>query len=284
MKSWFKILHQRQAGGGACSLAFDTEFLPDASIRYFGTLSDCTTFDYVFHPPDYSGGEGTRIRPNGEVVTSTWTAVAWAGLSATQDIEEEHWDAARVTRLARLDYSLSVDFGAPGFPQTWDGSLVLPDARSMRFVLNRSQEVEDHLQITLANGSQLEVRAPLEAVTGTLFWPVFSQGANGVFRPPSGRQLGFTITGGQDVWDRWEFTSSDGIEGGFTLDVDFGGSGLLVREDGVIGALRWMPDGSGTLEPVAAEAADVAPSAAARDFQIDRWVSTIAAMGPGPMF
>lgn len=193
-------------------------------------------------------------------------------------MQETLWDGTR------LEYNLSVDYAPEDMPQTWAGSATLADGRGMGFVLNRSVDGEDHLVLALPDGSRLEVGVPLTTVLGAAYWPRFADGASGAFRGASGAELNFTLSGGGQRWDRWEFTCSDGTEGAFTLGADFGGSGQLTSGETIVGALGWLPTGSGTLDLVAAASAEVVPSAAARDFQIDRWVSTIAAMGPAPMY
>ncbi len=79
-------------------------------------------------------------------------------------------------------------------------------------------------------------------------------------------------------------TGPGGAQGTFALGEDFEGTGRLERDGQVAGALRWQPNGDGTLDVVGAGSAEVTPSAAARDFQVDRWIATIAAMGPMPIY
>ncbi len=276
VKSWFKILYQKQTEGGDCEPTFNFEDLPDGSFRMWGTNSDCSEYDWIIRPDE--SGTGTLRWADGSSLTMTWGVPVWVGGVVTQDVEEVYGDGARIA------YTVTADFDAAGTPQTWDGTATLPDGRAMTFLLKRVDEVEDDLTLALPDGSQLEVRLALTWAPGAPFWPVFSEGANGTFTAPSGNRLDFQLSAEGERWDRWRFASSDGYEGAFTLGQDMDGSGQLTKGGRIVGALRWLPTGSGTLELVAAASAEVVPSAAARDFQIDQWVSTVAAMGPAPMY
>ena len=285
VKSWFKILHRRQPSGD-CVPEFHFEFLPDFSMHLWGKTSDCITFDYIQYMD--GSGCGTQTRPDGKTSAICWGPRVIEGSRITRHIEQTLWGGER------LEYDLVIDPSTPGAPQTWDGSATLPDGRTMLFVLNRTGSVrsaeaspglipgEDHLTLALPDGSQLEVRVPHLPVLGTSFWPVFADGATGTFRPAGGGQLGFTITGQGDRWDRWEFTSAGATAGVFTLGADFDGAGLLTKDGSVVAALRWLATGDGTLEPVVAASVEVAPSATARDFQVDQWISSITRLGPAP--
>lgn len=276
VKSWFKILYQKAGEGGDCEPTFNFEDLPDGSFRMWGTNSDCSEYDWTIHLDE--SGTGTLTSPDGSSVTMTWGVPVWVGGVVTQDVEEAYGDGARIA------YTIIADFDAPGTPQTWDGTATLPDGRAMTFLLNRVDEVEDRLTLALPDGSELEVRVPLTWAPGAPFWPVFSKGANGTFTAPSTNKLDFQLSAEGERWDRWRFASSDGYEGAFTLGEDLDGSGQLTEGGRIVAALRWHATGLGTLDLLAAGSAEVTPSAAARDFQIDQWVATVAAMGPAPMY
>jgi hypothetical protein len=130
----------------------------------------------------------------------------------------------------------------------------------------------------------LNARIPVEAVEGAAFWPRFEEGAIGAYRSGKGAHLDFTVNGRDDIWDTWTLAAADGTNGIFTLGDQFAGSGTLSRDGTPIGALRWPELGAGALDLVAAGTTAVGPSAAARDFQMDRWISNIAAMGPMPVY
>jgi len=275
-KSWLAILYPPPGGGGSCEPVQNYEFLPDGSMRITGTNSDCTQFDYL-QKPDMSG-EGTITTPGGKTSTTEWTAPTYTAGGMSHHIRKVMADGP----VLDLDYSM--DWSRAGTPQTRKGTATLTDGRTMQFTHVRAQDVEDKLAVTLPDGSQLELTIPLTSATGAIYWPVFSQGAPGVFTAPSGRQFDFTIAGADDMWKTWTFASSDGREGTFSLGEGLIGSGRLREHGDIIGALSWVSQGVGTLDLVDAGSAQVIPSAAARDFQLDRWISSIAALGPAPMY
>lgn len=282
VKGWFSILHEKGSeptnGGPPPGPAFQMEFLPDGSMHFWGTFSDGSADCDYLQRPDQSG-TGTQTRPDGKTMTITWDVPIITGTTQTQHMEQTFWDGTR------FDYTQHVDFSVVGSAQVWDGAAVLADGRAMQFVLNRTWNVADHLELAPPDGSHLQVRVPLTSgVEGSMYWPVFSAGAEGSFTAPSGAQQEFKLTGQGQRWDRWEFTASEGTAGAFTLGEDFDGSGQLKKGGKTIGALRWLPTAFGTLDLLAAASAEVTPSAAAQDFQIDRWVSSIAGMGPMPMY
>ena len=284
LRGWLNILYHREEDKQGCQSTWQSEELADGSTHIWGTNSDCTQFDYVV-AADQSGA-GTVLHPDGGTDTMAWTAPVWDGPVLSQDIRQDLRDGVH------LQYTWMMDISQPGATvQTWDGSAALSDGRTMTFVLGRGgASNEDRLTLQLPDGSRLDVQVPLTAVPGALFWPVFSEGAQGTFMPVGGDKqpgvgaLDFRITGTQDRWDRWQFTSSAGIEGSFALGEGFEGTGEMNRGGQLLGALRWQQSVVGVLDQVTARAAEVSPSAAARDFQVDRWFTTIAAMGPSPLY
>ena len=79
-------------------------------------------------------------------------------------------------------------------------------------------------------------------------------------------------------------TGPGGIEGTFTLDEGFAGIGRLERDGHLAAAFRWQSGGAGVLDILGAGSAEITPSGAACDFQVDRWIATVAAMGPAPTY
>ena len=110
------------------------------------------------------------------------------------------------------------------------------------------------------------------------------RGAEGRFTSAAGEQQTFLVAGQHQVWDRWDFTTPEGTSGSFTLGGDFRGGGLITRGDRTVGALNWPATGDGYLSLLDTGTSAISPSSAARDFQIDRWVSSIAALGPAPFY
>ena len=156
----------------------------------------------------------------------------------------------------------------------------------MTFHLDRVQGGRDRLTLTLPDGAVMAFEVPL--IDGlNYYWPAFSRGASGTYKRAGGPTLQFALTG-TERWNQWALTAPDGTEGAFTLDADLLGQGQLTRAGVTLGALRWWTeiDGkwTGSLNLLGSGQQSVTPSAAARDFQINRWIANGAAMGPSPMY
>lgn len=296
-KSWLSILHERLPEPGedddAQGPAWETEFLPDGSMRMWGTYSHGGAFEHVVHPD--GSGTGMHTTPDGLTHHSTWTAPEWEGMTGRQQVQETFWDGMV------LEYDFAMDFDVPTSLQMYEGTATLPDGRAMQFRFERLQpeaddwgmagvgargrgEGYDHLQLALPDGSRLEVRIPLVTVEQATYWPVFARGAEGQFISASGARQEFTVRGDGERWERWGLVAPDGTQGAFTLGPEFEGGGLLTLGDRPVGALRWSASAEGSVDVLDAGLSAVTPSAAARDFQIDRWVLSIAGLGPAPIY
>ncbi len=237
-------------------------------------MSDCTQVD-VLRRADGSGEQVIRFT-NGRVNSVTWGApVVEQGWEKTE-FHETTWDKTQ------LDYEKGYKRGSAKTDQYEAGTATLATKESMGFNHQRNRD-RDTLDLTPSDKSLFSVAIPLHAVPGSVFWPVFEQGATGKFRNPTGEAESFRLWGTDERgWEQWEFVSTTGITGAFTLGEAFSGSGLLKKDGQVLGALRWGNTGLGTLEPVGAGAVDAVPSAAARAFQFGAWIRNIAALGPMP--
>lgn len=277
LKGWLRIMYVKNApGGGECEQQINRQRLPGGVVHLWGTMSDCTQFDYTVQAD--GSGVGLLVWPDGGVEELTWTPPVWNGLVHTVDIDRVLPDGTR------LDFSNTADFGQAGTPSSMVGEVTLADGRSMDFALHRLTMGDDRLRLQMPDGSVLDATIPTTAVEYAVHWPIFSPGGSGWFSGAAGDRLDFTFSGESEGWDRWVATAADGTRGEFELGEGLAGNGNLTRNGQVLGALRWFVDGLGTLDLLDAGSAEVAPSAAARDFQIDRWVSNIAAMGPAPMY
>lgn len=277
LRGWLKIMYWRNIpGAGQCAQELHSGRLPGGGRHSWGTMSDCTTFDYNIAAD--GSGQGTMTFPDGGVEQVTWTAPVWVGQVHSVDIVKSLPDGTT------LDFTNSADYSQPLVATSFVGAATLPDGRAMDFELYRRPLDEDLLRLVLPDGSALQVNVPLTSVEYALHWPVFNPGGAGSFTAAGGERLDFGISGAGDGWERWVFTTADGVTGEFNLTDGLAGNGSLTRNGAVVGALRWFEDGFGMLDLVDAGSAEITPSAAARDFQIDRWVANLAAMGPAPMY
>lgn len=277
LKGWLKIMYvKRIPGEGSCQPEFHARRLPGGGRHTWGIMSDCTGFDYTIAAD--GSGQGTMTFPDGGVEQISWTAPVWEGQLHRVDIIKVVPDGTT------LEFTNTADYSQQGVPTSMIGSATLIDGRSMRFALHRQTQVNDRLRLDLPDGSVLEVTIPLTSVEHAVHWPVFDPGGVGAFVAAAGERIDFAVSGAGEGWERWVFTADGGVRGEFTLTPGFAGNGTVTRGGVAIGALRWPQDGFGTLDLIDAGSAEITPTAAARDFQIDSWVANLAAMGPAPMY
>lgn len=272
VRGWLKVLPTAETVSTA-QVPWQIEILPDGTTHLWGTLSDGGTFDF-YQLPDTSG-HGVLTGSDGSQLRRTWGPESWDGLKYSQEFVNTYADG-RV-----LSYRQEVDFELMPAPQVWTGSAVAA-GQTMTFALHRAPGLQDELEATLSDGSRLQLRVPLSSTVGDGFWPQFSTGATGSY-VSGGVHEQFTITGA-DRWEQMDFSTLDGIAGSFSLGAQFQGTGRLERGDQVLGALRWAPDAVGALDLLQAATVELTPSAAARAFQMDLWIHSIASLGPSPQY
>ncbi len=275
LRSWLNVLYEQLAKAGDCEMELHWEIVDQVNSHYWGVNTDCSQFDWVQFPD--GSGEGLLLTPDGQESSYTWGVSHTENGATTVAITEGFPDDTR------LEYQYT--FSNYGTVQTRDGTATLADGRSMQFSERRDENtVRDDLQLALPDGSRLEVSVPFIYRPGDRPLPDFSTGARGLFVGADGAQLDFDVIGSGAESQQWHFTGPDGTEGTFTLAAGLAGTGTIMRGRDLAAAFRWQGSGDGTLDLVGAGSAEVTPSAAARDFQVDRWVRDLAAMGPAPMY
>ena len=280
VKQWLSILYTkreaptRRAAGG-CPPKYERlpsqPGDPSGTERWRGTMSDCTIVEVYYGP----GGVGSQTLtfPDGQTKSMTFHYSGDGGGDAS-DIRETLWDGT----LLEYDTSQEDDYDEER------GTATLADGRTMGFVHRRAAQ-QDQLRLTPDDGSRLSLEVAITKPWSTRCSPVFAEGATGVYRNPSGQRLSFKVWGdGGTRWERWQFSLPDGTTGLFTVGEGFAGTGVVRQGGTVSAALRWGPDGEGTLEPLGAAVVQAVPSAAARDFHFDEWIRNVAALGPMPMY
>jgi len=217
--------------------------------------------------------------PDGSQKTAEWGAVRMEGEWAKSDWHQAIWGEAT------LDYEAGDHLTSPLDYQYERGTAALvADGRTMDWDHERNLR-RDALTLSLDDGAALSVEVPLHAVTGTLYWPVFTQGAQGSYTGPSGLMQSFTLSGSDARgWEDCVFRTSDGTAGTFALTPDLAGSGEIRREGRLLASLSWSSSGSGLLHPVGSDVVPAVASAAARDFAIDGWIRNIAELWPSPSY
>jgi hypothetical protein len=287
VKRWFAILHvRRDLGSPSARLAASCDAEPwhvvpslptdpPGSTRSEGRLSDCTTMERLTCA-DGSGRIDYHL-PDGREKTATWSAVRTEGDWTKSDWHQTIWGEAT------LDYEAGDNAASPVDDQYERGTAILvADGRTMHWDHERNTR-RDELTLSLDDGASLSVEVPLHAVTGTVYWPVFTQGAPGTYTGASGRSQRFTFSGSEPAgWQECVFRLPDGTTGKFALASDFSGTGRIRREGQVLASLSWSASGQGVLRPVGADVIPAIASAAARAFAIDQWIRNVAELGPDP--
>jgi hypothetical protein len=278
VRSWFHILNLQatapaSVGTSDCAPYYEIEFGEDGSMHTWGNMTDCSTFDYV-QAADGSGS-GWREYAGGKRTTMTWTAPVDDGMHLTYDMTETFWDGTV------LDFAFDMGYGLPTLTIIYDGTARLSDGRQMAFKYTDTQPISQVVELTLPDGSSLQLSVPVRLIPGVGTPPDYAAGATGTFKAADGTVQTFTMTGA-DAWERWQFSGAGGLAGDFSLTGDMSGAGQILRDGKLAAALRWPESAAGILDIVATSSVEVNPSAAARDFQLDRWISTIGAMGPSP--
>lgn len=281
---WLGVLYERIADAPAPDVF---EVLPDGTIHIVGTFSDGGRYEYFIQPDALATTHGTIRWPDGTTFTTDSTT-EWAadGLSATNHIVNSYPNGAAI------DTVIVDDFHDPGglYHGTWDGTARMPGGAAMHFMLDRRQGDRDELRLELPDGSVMTLHVPTRGdLPNRGDWPRFADGATGTFAAP-GRGTSQIRIGaqaqpdGEGVWNRWQFTAADGTIGDFALETSSAGTGQLQQGGSPVGALRWTADALGTLDLLGAGVQEVTPSAAARDFRLDKWVRNTALLGPAPMY
>ena len=278
MGSWLKILYPATPSPGKCTVTTDVYPLGGGAFHITGTESDCGVIDYTEQAD--GSGSGRTTWPGGLSSTKSWSAPVVAGAKQTWQIDQTTPEGAY------LNYASVLDAGLPGAPLLLQGTVTLPDGKTMGFAWERANDREDLLTLNLPDGSSLEMTVPLARLARQPNQPVYSSGGEGTFKDAAGVTLKLHFNGSADHWKHWGFTATGGMAGSFSLaqGVSGGGAGLVTQGGKLAGTLSWLANGKGTLSLLGATVAQLTPSAAAFDFETDRWIHNLGLLGPGPEY
>ena len=276
---WLQILYPPATPpGGNCKAESHKVTLQDGSIHYWGIGRDCNTWDEWWHP--WGAGTWTITPVKGHQIRSSWRGNKTVGgiqtVYMTQDIEG----------VGTLRHDEVTDWNPANYQQTMSGSATLASGTaSLHFYWRRVNDTEDAVVLTLPDGMKVQFRVPLTVDAQGNNAPVMTAGLHGTVTPASGPPLDFTLTGAKGAWTKWSLRSADGTtEGNFVLGGGLSGAGELSTSGKLIGTLSWLAGGQGTLTQVSSGSVSVSPSAAARAFEINQWVSNSADLGPNPEY
>jgi len=236
--------------------------------------SDCGEAE-VFqrdYPDGLSSIEETILYPDGTrfVMTQTqeWSTSPNGVIAHTQITFRS---GARMASVMTI-------FWDPGMPMnTEEGTLSLPDGRRMQFERTRWGDRED-LEITSAEGWHLTASFPC---LGVLQEPDTSKAATGSLVSPRAT-TDFSLTGDGEAWTNLS-TSSGDISGTFLVGRGpVEGRGTVWVNGETLATLSWDDEGVLRVSYADGTSAAYTPSAAARDFMIDRWLWQLGEYGPNP--
>jgi hypothetical protein len=177
----------------------------------------------------------------------------------------------------RLDTRLTM-YASPPPMNSEEGVMTLADGRSLHYTTTRGFDSKE-LVVDAGAGGKLTIAMPTKSF---LELPDPSKPATGTFETPAGK-VTFTLTAaGGDAWTQLE-TQEGTLAGTFLLGRGpMTGKGTLRSGGEVAATLTW--DSVGNLKGTFADGstAEAQPSAAVRDFMLDRWLWVLGEYGPSP--
>jgi hypothetical protein len=243
--------------------------------------------DDIYWNQDGSG-HATYVK-NGQTSTFTW------GVPVVVDTPPPtHTQAVTITETypdgLTLNYVAFTDLTDANIAiQDKQGTMTLPGNRVLQFHYHSANGIfagTDDYTLQLPNGgASLHVTVPTvyDFDLGA-YVPAPQSQLHGVLTP-SGIQPGqIQVTGASGVWGAWNYTTADGTKGTFNLGTDMAGGGNFVRDGSVVGVLNWDGNIVGTLSQTGVGSEEVNPAAAARDFEVDRWLAGVSRLSPAPAF
>ncbi len=276
-KTWLPVLFPgffSVGGGGSPSEVVITDG-PDGSQTQTYTDSDGTQETWLV-AADYSTMEARLVHPGGDVETQSWS------LAFTDDGGFDATEVVAYPGGAHLERSLH----APPWSDDPDhlynsqtGRFTLASGKVLDFTMSQFG-LHSVLHVDGHEGWIYEVSLP--TVVG-LAVPDTSRSATGTLtRGTQVTRFALPANPGGTRWQSMTLTAPGGITGTYALGVVLTGTGTVKQSGQILMTVTWGSDGN-----VAATFADGhsgvgQPSAAARDFLIDKWLWDLASFGPSP--
>jgi hypothetical protein len=278
LRSWLRVMYPPgpSGSGGAPSLTY-VQVDPDTA-RIYGTDGFGRPMDITCRTD--GSGFGSYYTAPGMEVSGTWGPWIWlSGTVLAQDIVYQYPDL-------RMEFRATNDFDLPGHPgaasSLQEGTATNSGGDQLTFRWFNNGVNQDEITVNLP-AEHVTVELTVPAVCPENRWePEPGQPAVGTMQTPGGRtQLRLETAGG--CWRKWTMLGPDGTTGTFSLGENMSGSGQLVKNGVLQGALNWSDQMVGRLDLTSLESIEVTPLAAARDLAMDKWISSIAGLTPGAM-
>ncbi len=255
-------------------LDLHTESVDADTEHVWGTDSYGEAFDFISNTD--GSGSGTWVA-FGIEVQGFWGPEVMLDRNTMR--QHQVYDFPGMT----LDYMATTAFvgGVNRPPFRRVGTQRLDDGRAMQLDFSNDGDGEERTVLTRPEeGVAVEFAVPVMSVPGRTWRPRSNSEVNGSTATRLG-PLAFEVQGTEGVWDRWEFAGPGDITGAFDLrPPQLAGSGRVRQSGELVGVLSWTESLVGRLDLTSVATVEVAPSATARDFAIDRWVHDWSKLTP----
>lgn len=275
--TWLPVLFPTvfRVGGGGSPTVDDPVTNPDGSTDWHFVDSDGSVEDW-HASEDGTSGTGHIVHPGGGVQTVTMATVFNPDDSFTVAEHRVFPDGSRLDR----DYfcpAWSPDLDRLFNSQT--GVMTLADGRHMdlkmwQYGLHFVLQVDGH------EGWIYEVTAP---TLQSMEVPDTSRPATGLLtRGAVVTQFTLPANPGLAQWRSMTLTAPGGYSGTYQLDPALTGQGTVKQNGALLMSVQWGSTGA-VAETFADGLSQISqPSAAARDFLIDKWLWALGQSGPNP--
>jgi hypothetical protein len=275
---WFTVLFPSVMHAAGSGSPEDIEFTtnPDGSIHWVFRDSDGTVETWDISA-DGSSQTGVINLPGGGVTHSTLVIEQLPGPIGRTTEDDTNSDGSR---LHRVSLSTPVPPGDPDPVQnSQTGALTLADGRAMDFTMTQHL-LDDELTVNGHEGWSYQLNLPTqsaEELPDTL-----KAGVGSLTRGTTVTSFTFAANPGGQQWLAMSLTAPGGIAGTYQLDPAMTGRGTVKQSGQLLMTAQWGSTGAVTATLADGLSQVGQPSAAARDFLIDKWLWDLSAFGPNP--
>jgi hypothetical protein len=275
---WLPVLFPGffSVGGGGSPTEPVIEYAPDGTMTETYTDSDGTQETWVI-PADYSTMSARLVHPDVGVETQAWNLVFH------DDGSVDATEAASYAGGGHLERSFHAPAddgsGADHLYNSQTGKFTLANGEVLDF---KEWEYGIHfvLQVDGHEGWTYDLSAPSKPGHE---WVDPSRAATGTFTRAT-QVTSFTLPAnpGGTKWQNMTLTAPGGITGTYALAQVLTGTGTVMHSGQLFISILWGSDGKVTATFADGHNEVGEPSAAARDFLIDKWLWDLGSFGPNP--
>lgn len=276
LRSWLTVMYPAGVGQTG-QWHIDVVQVDEDTWRCYGTDSLGQPLDFYSNAD--GSGYGYWYTAPGVRVDGTWTPCVWLSARVVQqDVQYQYPDL-------HLSYRVTCDYAPPGgngFAATrQEGTAALVGGQQLAFCWANNAVDCDQLHLELpAARLMVDLQVPVTQVYNEGWRPAPGQPATGTMQGPDGG-ASLALTGTDCDWQHWALTAADGTTGSFDLGAGMSGSGQISRGGSLQAALNWTDTLTGRLDMLGLGQVELTPAAAARDLAIEKWLHSVAGLGPG---